>query len=72
MGVLKFLPQERVSSIVVQIVVCHCHRLCRKRGGDTARLERSNGADCVPQIMEEITESSAGTLAPMILLMSPR
>ena len=34
----------------------------------------SHGADCglVPQIMDEITESSAGTLTPMILRMSPQ
>ena len=39
-----------------------------------ARGERLHDADSglVPQIMEKITESSAGTLAPMIFFMSPR
>ena len=36
MEVVKFLPQERASSIVEQLVVCQCHRSWRKCGGDTA------------------------------------
>ena len=46
MEVAKFLPQERFQRIAEQIVVRQYHRSWGNQGGDTARRERSHGADC--------------------------
>ena len=58
---------QPVRTAVEQIVAFPTPQITGKSSRCSPRREPSHDADCglVPQITEEITESSAGTLAPM-------